>query len=338
MTKNGVWLYFLGEVGGNRIKIGKTADRTVATRLKKVNAEQFGDRYVHLAACLGSPKDETTVQRHFEHLRETGLGSHTEYFRAGDDLVGYISWLRRQWWVSLSEHDDQADWASEDPTHWTPETGRYDDPPTPDDGKLVQDYEQLDGPLAGTAWSWMPAPKQSIQDYFTPSEIVEAVAQGMGGIDLDAASHWLANRVHRIPEYFDATKSAFDNDWFGNVWLNPPYGMNGLWFPRALHFLETGDVQQLAILSPVWAFTTNVAKPLMARATATVLLVPTPKFWGNKDPNKTGTNNPHCIVYFGERNREMFTALRAFGIPFKAAWGELSEIEADDLEPSPVGA
>lgn len=321
---NGHWVYVLGEVGGGRIKIGESKDATMASRLRSINAEQFGDRYVLLAACLGSRKDEVAIREHFEHVRDKSLGSHREYFHADGRLVGYISWLRRQWWTSISEQDSQGDWESVDPSHWMPGPGRHDEPPVSDPGKLVQDFEQLDGPLAGTAWAWMPSPKSSIQDYFTPPEIIAAVGEGMGGIDLDAASHWLANRVHRIPEYFDVNKSAFAHEWFGNVWLNPPYGNNGPWFARALEQIESGNVRQLAILSPVWAFTTALAGPLMEQVAATILLVPTPKFWGNKDPSKTGTNNPHCIVYFGDRRREMFAALQPFGIPFTAAWADAS--------------
>ena len=88
--------------------------------------------------------------------------------------------------------------------------------------------------------------RQLLQDYFTPPELVTAAAQAMGDIDLDAASHWVANRIHRIPDYFDANRSALTHDWHGRVWLNPPYGDNAPWFERALKFLDSGAVYRCA--------------------------------------------------------------------------------------------
>ena len=62
----------------------------------------------------------------------------------------------------------------------------------------------------------------------------------MGGIDLDPASHWLANRVHRIPVYYHLGRRAEDNEWFGRVWLNLPYGNNAPWFDQDHQILTPG--------------------------------------------------------------------------------------------------
>jgi hypothetical protein len=313
------WIYVLGERSGADLKIGKTKADTVDERLRGVNASQTTDEtYVCLAAVLGDAKDEKALHSAFSGLRVTTKGSRTEYFEAAPELVEYAAWLRSQFFASPDGMDSRDEWPVIDPDAWRPDgNGRRMAKPPPDPSKLVQDYDPLEGPLAGTPWAWFPNPKASFQDYFTPTEIVNAAREGMGGIDLDAASHWAANREHKIERYFHAGHSAFDHDWEGRVWLNPPYGDNVAWWPRAVEMLDSGKVEQLCIISPVWAFTTQVAEPLMARSSAMLLLSPTPKFWGNREAHRTGTNNPHAIVYFGDRHAEVLEAFRPFGIPFR---------------------
>ena len=321
------WVYFLGEVTGLDIKVGGSTGRTMRKRLAQVNAEQTTTaEYCLLAAVRGDRKDEEAVKRHFDHLRRTDKGRRKEYFRPAPEIADYINWLRQWWWASIDQDEDIADVEAVEVDHWLPLAGRLLPPPPPDPGLLIQQHVSLDGPLAGTAWDWMVSPRQSIQDYFTPTELIDAARTAMGDIDLDAASHPLANREHHIPDYFHVNRSAFDNDWYGRVWLNPPYGNNAPWFECVHRYLDVGTVTQLCMLSPVWAFNTEMAKPLMARSSAMILLSPTPKFWGNSN-NRTGTNQPHAIVYFGERVREFHTAFRSFGIPFRLA-EEFAEVAA----------
>lgn len=317
------WIYVFGERSGRDLKIGHTAASVASTRLDSVNGEQTTEEdYVCLAAVVGSTKDEESIKRAFERFKRP-KGRKTEYFWPEQEVVEYAAWLRSQWFVSPNGMDEREGWARVESDVWLPDGAQRRIPqPEHNPEQIIQDFEDLDGPLAGTAWSWLPNPKASIQDYFTPLPIIDAVREGMGEIDLDAASHWLANRTLRIPRYFHIGYSAFEHEWGGRVWLNPPYGENEKWWPRALEFVESGQVEQICLLSPVWAFTTGIAKPLMERSSALVLLAPTPKFWGNSD-GREGSNMPHAIVYIGDRTPQVLNALRPFGIPFHLALDQL---------------
>ena len=308
-----LWVYILGERSGEDIKIGYTASETMASRLQSVEKEQTtNSEYLLLAAVRGDRKDERYLKEYFSKHQRTDKGAKTEYFNPDPELMEYAAWLRSRWWASVDPSARRADYPSEDPGHWYPQPERRYRKPEDDPSKLVQDYAAAGGALPGP-WSWFPNPTQSFQDYFTPSEIIHAAREAMGGIDLDAASHWAANREHQIPDYFDAGRSAFQHDWHGRVWLNPPYGNNGPWFDRAVEFIESGEVTQMCMLSPMWAFNTAIAADFMGFVSAMCILSPTPKFWGNAG-GKTGTNQPHAVVYVGDRIGEFRRAFSRHGI------------------------
>lgn len=321
-----VWVYILGEKTGLDIKVGHTKELTLRKRLRSVNRDQMtADEYVLLAAVNAATKDEDSIKKFFaEHVRPKG--HRTEYFHPVEPLVQYTNWLRAQWWSSINEDDNRTDAHMVEPDHWLPlDNGRLIAPPKPDDLKIVQDYEDPSDVLYNTAWSWMVSQKAGIKDYFTPPEIVDAAREAMGGIDLDAASHPLANRTHKIPDYFHTGRSAFHNDWHGRVWLNPPYGNNAPWFERIVEFVDSGAVEQLCMLSPMWAFQTRIARPVIERASGLILLSPTPTFWGNREPDKTGSNQPHGVIYIGHNSQRFHQAFARFGFPMTPAWAEAEE-------------
>lgn len=312
------WIYVFGERDGQDLKIGYTSKPTIQQRLRSVVDTWNGARdYVVLAGVRGTKGDEKAMREAFR-VRDD-LGNRKEYIWPDDDAVEYVNWLRSQWYVSADGTDEAEGFYATGSSHWLPSPERRRPRPVEDLGKLVQDYETRTDHLSGTAWSWMVNPAASIQDYFTPPELVNAAREAMGGIDLDPASHWVANRTHKIPEFFDINRSAFDNRWYGKVWLNPPYGDNAPWFREILRYTTSGDIEQLCMISPVWAFTTAIARPVMKMSSAFLLLSPTPQFWGNAK-GRTGTNNPHGIFYIGDRTKEFVHAFIPFGYPMSFEW------------------
>ena len=60
-------------------------------------------------------------------------------------------------------------------------------------------------------------------EWYTPSEIITAARLVLGRIDLDPASSAIANETVRAEKFFSAEDDGLEKEWFGRIWLNPPY-------------------------------------------------------------------------------------------------------------------
>lgn len=77
-------------------------------------------------------------------------------------------------------------------------------------------------------------------EWGTPSKYIESSRKVMGSIDTDPASNDKANITIKSLIYYTKEKSGLDNPWYGNVWLNPPYG-RGLALPFLTSLIEQYD-------------------------------------------------------------------------------------------------
>lgn len=60
-------------------------------------------------------------------------------------------------------------------------------------------------------------------EWYTPDEFIDLARTVMGGIDLDPASSHVANQTIKAERFFSQETNGLEQDWFGKVWLNPPY-------------------------------------------------------------------------------------------------------------------
>ena len=81
---------------------------------------------------------------------------------------------------------------------------------------------------------------------YTPKEYIDAARAVMGTIDLDPASSELANEIVQATKFYTAEDDGLSKDWFGNIWLNPPYAKDLL--PRFAEKFAASDFNQAIVL------------------------------------------------------------------------------------------
>jgi hypothetical protein len=88
-------------------------------------------------------------------------------------------------------------------------------------------------------------------EWFTPADWIERARQALGEIDLDPASHAIAQKTVRAKTFFTAADNGLEQEWFGRVWLNPPYN-RALLAPFVVKLVEewsSGRVDQAILLT-----------------------------------------------------------------------------------------
>lgn len=85
-------------------------------------------------------------------------------------------------------------------------------------------------------------------EHNTPDYLVEAARKVMGSIDLDPMSNELANKTVKAKTYYTKEDDGLEKEWFGNVWLNPPFSLSKLAIPKLINSYEKGEVTQAVLL------------------------------------------------------------------------------------------
>lgn len=88
-------------------------------------------------------------------------------------------------------------------------------------------------------------------DYGTPEYVIRCVRNAMGGrIDLDPASNFEHNkRVGALKYYAPPCDDGLVEDWYGNVFCNPPYGKKQkVWVVKAEEEFLSGRAEQIVML------------------------------------------------------------------------------------------
>ena len=88
-------------------------------------------------------------------------------------------------------------------------------------------------------------------EWYTPPDIIEAARRVLGDIDLDPASHVLAQTWIKAKTFYTVADNGLERPWRGRVWLNPPYcrELMGPFAGKLLAEHASGAVEQAILLT-----------------------------------------------------------------------------------------
>lgn len=150
-------------------------------------------------------------------------------------------------------------------------------------------------------------------EWYTPSEYIEAARSVMGEIELDPASCELANRTVRAGRFFTAQDDGLRQEWSGRVWMNPPYASEliGQFCSKFTEHYSKGDIKEAIVLVNNATETTwfNV---LIEQASAVIFPKGRVKF---KTPNgEMGAPlQGQAVIYFGDNPGMFMKHFEPFG-------------------------
>ncbi len=155
-------------------------------------------------------------------------------------------------------------------------------------------------------------------EWYTPKEYIESARQVMGSIDLDPASSDVANKTVNASKIYTIHDSGLEQDWSGNVWLNPPYSSDliGKFANKLSLSVENGEVKQ-AIVMVNNATETQWFRTIIDKASAIVFPTGRIKFI---DKNGNVGNAPlqgQAFIYIGNNPAKFINIYKQYG------WGGL---------------
>ena len=296
------YIYFAGtEIGAEEIKLGRGDDPI--QRIKRQASPNGRDEPLRLLAVVrGSFADEEHLKRHFAaHRSRPRL---KEWIKAGpnDEARAYLRWLMSRPFVATREDAEVIAALPPVPAdEWLP------------DGARSKHFAQAELPTSNDRWADMATSVVMEGDFYTGLDIIEPARRVMGVIDLDPASCPEANTVVRAVEHFGIKENGLLRDWYGRVWLNPPFGRWGQgWAPKAVQEWHRGRVEQMCLLASTRSITAQGFLPIKMAADAVWIGHGRIPFWGPKATS--GPDEGHVVFYFGARRREFVSEFEESGL------------------------
>ena len=259
----------------------------------------FENKVIELCEVKGKPSDETIVQGYFKRLL---LPNEKELFRPEPELIEYVHWLRDQWFVVMPETQDHEREAMEtvDATFWHPLPERRK--PLPQHVLPI-----MLGPFG------MGEREQTGDDFYTNPIVISAARELMGRIDLDPASHPIANKTVRATRFFQRCDNGLNYPWGGKVWLNPPFSEWSQWVGKTLNEWASGRIEEMCVLAAMRTLSAQYFAPLLECCGAMCVIRGRLRFGGKAGESP---DDGHAIFYFGERPAAFKNAFQNLGSVF----------------------
>lgn len=150
-------------------------------------------------------------------------------------------------------------------------------------------------------------------EWYTPAEYIEAAREVMGSIDLDPASNELANKTVKAQTFYTAEINGLNKEWFGNVWLNPPYSAS---LVQAFAEKVVSSNFQQAVILVNNATDTAWFRKLIEKANAILFTTGRIRFY-KMDGEKGAPLQGQAFIYYGDSVEKFLEVFGKFG------WGAM---------------
>ena len=148
-------------------------------------------------------------------------------------------------------------------------------------------------------------------EWYTPIEFIDAAKKVMGKIDLDPASSDIANKTVGASEYFTKEDDGLSQEWYGKVWMNPPYAQ-----PLIQQFAEKlvgslDDIEEAIVL--VNNATDTKWFQLLAEMCSSICFPRKRVRFLDVDGNPGAPLQGQAILYFGNNIEQFSASFHQFG-------------------------
>ena len=152
-----------------------------------------------------------------------------------------------------------------------------------------------------------------VDEWFTPGEYIALARAVLGDIDLDPASIEQAQEVVQAAQYFTKVDDGLRHDWFGKVWLNPPYARHLIakFASKMLAELAAGRVAAAIMLTHNYTDTAWFHK--LADA-ASVICFTRGRIEFYADGELANPTQGQTFFYFGKNPKKFARHFRAVGL------------------------
>jgi phage N-6-adenine-methyltransferase len=151
-------------------------------------------------------------------------------------------------------------------------------------------------------------------EWYTPEPYIAAARAVMGGIYTDPASSEIANTVVKAEHFFTAEQNGLEQEWHGNVWMNPPYASDlvGKFAEKLATSVEYGNVPQAVVLVNNATETRWFAR---LAGVASMICFPSSRvrFWKPESVNAAPLQG-QAVLYFGANTQAFAREFKQFGI------------------------
>ena len=152
--------------------------------------------------------------------------------------------------------------------------------------------------------------EDSSDEFGTPAEFHRPIAEAVDGFDLDPASG--AESQPLASTRYTKEDDGLAQEWFGTVWLNPPFSEKTRWVRKTRAEVAEGNVETAVVLLPVDT-STKLFHNHVTDATAICFVKSRLSFdGGDRNPN-FGT----LLAVFGEVTDDLLNALDRKGSVYR---------------------